>query len=101
MGQQHPNFKNNLLHELGHIVLFHYDDQVLQDYATIRRYPYAIDDKTQRALPPVDRVCEWFAEDFKFIFAYQDIGNNEYMANTTEPSAEVINIVKQLVYSPE
>ena len=82
---------------MGHIILFHNKNDVLQDYATIRRYPYSLDKETQGNLESVDKIHEWFAEDFKFIFAYQDIGNSEYLANTTEPSLEVINFIKQLV----
>lgn len=91
IGNQHPNLKNNLLHELGHILGYRNYD-LRSYYAEIRKYPFSIEEENQTNLEannPENNLNEWFAEDFKFLYRYTDIGNGEYRANTTEPGPEV------------
>lgn len=93
---QYADFQNILVHELGHVVL-NTHTEIMQEYAKIRKYPYALDIKTQEKLQWGNKIYEWFAEDFEFVYCSEDDQYRGYTANTSEPDTKIINFIKLLV----
>lgn len=67
MAGQYKGFKNSLLHELGHVVWSNHPE-IRNEYVKMRKYAFAIDQGTQDSLVWGDKLGEYFAEDFKYIY---------------------------------
>lgn len=96
MSGQSNSFKNQLIHEMGHVMTYVYPD-ILPVYAKMREYPYSLDKETQAQLDWEDQLHEWFAEDWKSIYAYQNLPDHKNRTSAPAPGPEVKMFFKNLV----
>lgn len=94
MSGQSASFNNQLIHELGHAIADVYPD-ILSQYAEMRNYPYLLDKETQNQLEWEDKLCEWFAEDWKTIHAYPDLPKHRNRSSAPAPGPEVKEFFKK------